>query len=418
MPIEIQLPAVAPDVEQATVEEWHKQVGDDVSVGDVLVDVSTDKAVVEVEAESAGRLARILVEAGGSEIAVGTPIAVLLAPGEEDDALESWAPGETDTPTPETVAPNETVATRTETESRTQSRGNRFPVSPVARRIAARQGFDLEGVEGSGPKGRIVLGDVVAAAKRRGVDLSTRSEPDTALVESVPATPNDKDTTRPADRVRRIIADRLTAAKRDIPHFYLFADCEVDRLIDLRTQLNSSSADAPRVSVNDLVVRAIALALREVPEANCAWSDGNITQFGDIDVAVAVAGPNGLMTPVLRRVDQQSLTQLSTSIRELAERARAGRLAPDEFKGGAVTVSNLGMHGVQRFSAIINPPQSCIVAVGAAEKRPVVRDDRLAVATVMSCTLSLDHRVIDGALGATLLGAFRSYIENPVRMVL
>lgn len=419
MPKEILLPVLTADFEGGLIEEWHKEVGDRIEVGDVIAEVSTDKAVVELEAEDAGTLGRILVSAGAEEVAVNTPIAVLLLDGESPDALDDFTVGaksvedaEPATTEQGTPAAGSSETAEVEVES---DRGGRVFASPVAVRIATQLGIDLGLIEGSGPGGRIVLGDVEAAATQQNLQpLSLQPVPGQKPAELPPAGTYKK---VPVDKVRRVIARRLGDAKREIPHFYLTIDCELDALLNARRTMNESVGEDRKVSVNDFLIKACALALRDVPGANTGWADDAILQFNDVDIAVAVATERGLITPVVRQADIKDLSTISAEIRELAARARDGRLKPEEYKGGGFTLSNLGMYGIREFSAIINPPQSCILAVGAGEQRPVARDGKLAVATVMSCTLSVDHRAVDGALGAKFLQSLKSYIQTPETML-
>jgi len=418
VPKEIVLPALAADFEGGVIEEWHKQVGDRIEVGDVIAEVSTDKAIVELEAEDAGVLGRILAPAGPDEVPVNSTIALLLLDGETPDALEAFgaaadvappvaAGAETARPVAAVVAePGDAAGVPVDDSGRVFA-------SPVALRIAQQLGVDLASVEGSGPGGRIVLGDVEAAAARQ--DLPMRPAAVAAPAPSELPPPGTY-TAVPVDKVRRVIARRLADAKRAIPHFYLSIDCAMDALLDLRRRYNDDADAAARLSVNDFLVKASALALVEVPDVNAGWSDEALLKFNDVNVAVAVASPKGLVTPVVRNANTKSLSTIAREIRELAARAQEGRLKPEEYKGGGFTLSNLGMYGVREFSAIINPPQSCILAVGAAEPRAVVRDARVAVATMMSCTLSVDHRAVDGALGAEFLQAFRQLVEQPERL--
>ena len=295
------------------------------------------------------------------------------------------------------------------TEAPSESKAGRVFASPLARRIAAEHGIDLSGLKGRGPKGRILKADVET---RIGTSAPVASKPPLAP-------PSRDDIDIPNNNVRKVIARRLTAAKQEIPHFYLTVDCEIDALLDVRRQINVHLADSGiKVSVNDCVIKAVALALRDVPAANASWSEDAIRQYGAVDISVAVATDNGLITPIVRNADQKSLTDVSIEIRDLAKRAMDGKLKPDEFKGGGFSVSNLGMYGIKEFSAIINPPQSCILAVGAGEQRAVVRDGELAIATVMTCTLSVDHRSVDGAVGAEFLAAFKRYIQSPAVLLL
>lgn len=411
MPREILLSAVAAEFESGAIEEWLKNIGDTVEVGDLLVAVSTDKAVVEVEAEFAGTLGRILVEAGTTDIAVKTPIAIMLLDGEDENALDGWS-GAADERVPgevRTVESPEPEATRAAASP--SDRRDRLSASPIARRTARKAGIDLNTVEGSGPRGRIVLGDVEAAAAEKGIDLRMR---ESAPVELLPA---GSYSVEPADNIRQIIARRLTAAKRDIPHFYLTVDLRLDRLSDARQQLNESAEPGEKVSVNDFFIKACALALKDVPNANAAWSGDAILLFNDVNISIAVDSPKGLMTPVLYNADAKSLMTISRELKDLVERARTGKLQPKEFQGGGFTVSNLGMYGIREFSAIINPPQACILAIGAGEQRAVVRDGQIVAANIATCTLSVDHRAVDGVLGAEFLQALQKYIESPATLL-
>lgn len=418
MPREILLPPVAADFESGAIEGWLKNVGDTVEVGDLLVEVSTDKAVVEVEAPFAGTLGKILVDAGTADVEVNTPIAIMLLDGEDASALDGWVPRTaecltdsiTDAVTPERPTPDGPAP---DTRPKETSRRHRLYASPIARRIAAKVGIDISSIQGSGPKGRVVLGDVEAEASVRGIELNA------PVSQEAPTRPSQEGGYRvePADKVRRIIAERLTAAKRDIPHFYLSVDFRIDRLLDARVQLNEVAEPGKKVSVNDFFIKACAIAMREVPGVNASWTGDSTTYFDDVNIAVAVASPKGLMAPVLRHADSKNLATISTEVKDLATRARLGKLTPDEFKEGGLTVSNLGMYGVREFSAIINPPQACILAIGAGEKRPIVRDDQIIIGTMTSCTLSVDHRAVDGALGAEFLQALKKYIERPASLL-
>ena len=410
MPTQIRLPAIASDFEAGTIAYWHKSVGDTVEAGDVLIDVETDKAVVEVEATDSGILGAIHVPDGTEDVAVNTVIGVLLADGESVDDLGA---ADTAAPAESTVLPvdaeTSTPPAAAVTEAPSESKAGRVFASPLARRIAAEHGIDLSGLKGRGPKGRILKADVET---RIGTSAPVASKPPLAP-------PSRDDIDIPNNNVRKVIARRLTAAKQEIPHFYLTVDCEIDALLDVRRQVNVHLADSGiKVSVNDCVIKAVALALRDVPAANASWSEDAIRQYGAVDISVAVATDNGLITPIVRNADQKSLTDVSIEIRDLAKRAMDGKLKPDEFKGGGFSVSNLGMYGIKEFSAIINPPQSCILAVGAGEQRAVVRDGELAIATVMTCTLSVDHRSVDGAVGAEFLAAFKRYIQSPALLLL
>jgi len=401
MPIEIRMAALSPEMTEGTLVQWLKQVGDAVAQGEPLLEIEGDKAVVEVPAPQAGVLAAIAVPAGSERVAVDTVIGWLSAAGEaEAGAL----PAATAPPTAPAAAAAATAASVARAPASTQSQppAERIFASPLARRLANEQHVDIAQLRGSGPNGRILKADVEAAAPAR----PAASAPAQAAYEELPHS-----------SMRRVIASRLADAKRNIPHFYLTIDCEVDALLAAREQANRLEPDL-RLSVNDCVVKAAALALRKVPAANVAWTDDAIRRFRDVDIAVAVGTPGGLITPIVRRADTKGLAALSREMRELAARAMENRLRPEEFQGGGFTVSNLGMHGIREFSAIINPPQACILAVGAAEQRPVVRDGALAVATLMTCTLSVDHRCVDGVLGAQFLAAFKRFVEAPIALAL
>ena len=425
MPKVISLPALTADFEGGTIEEWLKQPGDTIDVGDIIAEVATDKAVIELEAEHAGILGKILVQAGSDEVSVDEPIAILLLDGETAAALEGFDPLNEPATDVAAGASEANGSSEIELERDQQAtadleasadQGDRIFASPVAIRIANQLGIDLADIEGSGPGGRIVLGDVEASTaeqspvvQRAGVQSGRQTGfelPPTGSYEKVPA-----------DKIRSVIARRLGDAKREIPHFYLTIDCELDKLLQARQQLNDSAQGTSKISVNDFIIKACALALRDVPGANTGWADDSLLKFTSVNIAVAVATPKGLMTPVVTQADTKDLATISAEIKELASRAQQGRLKPDEYKGGGFTLSNLGMYGIREFSAIINPPQACILAVGAGESRPVVRDGELAVATVMSCTLSVDHRAVDGALGAEFLQHVKRYIEQPDLML-
>ena len=418
MPKAILLPALTTDFEGGNIEQWLKEPGDKIEVGDIIAEVSTDKAVIEMQAEHAGTLGKILISAGDEEVGVDAPIAILLLGGETPDAVEGFDPHKRDEAV--FVAGSSTAAAadigRVQQGSSVADidagRGGRVFASPVAIRIANQLGVDLAAVEGSGPGGRIVRGDVEASAEKQ--DLTSRPASTPAVRQpAVDLPPAGSFERMPADKIRTVIARRLSDAKRNIPHFYLTIDCELDNILEAHRQLNESAKDALKISVNDFVIKACALALRDVPGVNTGWAEDTLLRFTGVNVAVAVATPKGLITPVVFQADRKDLTTISAEVKELASRAKEGRLKPAEYKGGGFTVSNLGMYGIREFSAIINPPQSCILAVGAGEKRPIVRDGEIAVATIMSCTLSVDHRAVDGALGAEFLQHVKRYIEEP-----
>lgn len=399
MTIEIRMPAVAPSMTEGTIVRWLKHAGEPVHKGEVLLEIETDKALVEVPATHEGVLGRIVVAEGTSGVKVDTVIALLAVNGEDVGALAVTAPSTTTKATAAPVAPQPALTTAPVVAPPVRNRTRIF-ASPLARRIAQSLDVDLARVTGSGPNGRVLKADVEAAARM------TRPAASGPAYEDVPHT-----------NVRRVIAARLTQAKQSVPHFYLTIDCDADALLAARRQANELVPDM-RLTVNDFIVKAAALALRRVPAVNAAWTDDAIRHFRDVDVAVAVSTPGGLITPIVRNADRKSLREIASEMRELAARAREGRLRAEEFQGGGFTISNLGMHGIREFAAIINPPQACILAVGAAEQRPVVRNGALGIATLMTCTLSVDHRCVDGALGAEFLGVFKRFVEAPFALAM
>ncbi len=404
MPIEILMPAVSPSMVDGGLALWHKKEGDLVKVGDLLVEVETDKAVVEVHAEKEGILGKILFPSGSQNIKINTPIAILLESGEDALSLASIGKSAV-TPSQPTVEEN-TVALKQDRPIKKSdnflSTTGRIFASPLARRIAADHQIDLSRIMGSGPGGRIVK-----------KDLNSPLYIDTA--KPVVHLPGDKET--PNSSMRKMIANRLSEAKRTIPHFYLSVDCEIDKILAMKLEINES-VDGAKVSVNDFVIKAVSMALRKFPQVNSSWGDLAIKHHQSVDIAVAVSTTSGLITPIIKNVDQKSLISISSEIKNLAERGRSGKLSLDEYQGGGITVSNLGMYGVREFSAIINPPQSCILAIGAGEQRPIVKNNAIVIATMMTCTLSADHRVVDGALGAQFIAEFKRIIEHPIKMVL
>src|SRR5271165_144361 len=433
MPIEILMPALSPTMTEGNLAKWLKKEGDEVHSGDVLAEIETDKATMEVEAVDEGKIGKILVPEGAQGIKVNAPIAVLLGEGEDASALEKFAES---VPRPAPVAPpsQETVQLQPAPAAPAvpgRERGNgRVFASPLARRMAQQAGLDLGAIRGSGPQGRIVKSDIEAALSAgRAAPAPAPVRPAPVAQPAPPAAPvlskervaalagNPPYTERPLNAMRRVIARRLTESKQTVPHFYLTIDCEVDALLKIRTELNAKS-DAYRISVNDFVIRAAALGLRQVPAANASWSDDAILLWDTVDIAVAVALDDGLITPIVKAADRKGLAAIANETRDLVARARAGKLKLEEFQGGTFSISNLGMYGVRDFAAVINPPHGGILAVGAGEQRPVVKNGALAVATVMSCTLSCDHRAVDGAVGAQFLAAFKKLVEDPLTMLL
>ncbi len=415
MPINLLMPALSPTMTDGNIVSWMKKEGDAIAAGDLLCEIETDKATMEIESVDDGVLGKIVTPDGTENVPVNAVIGVILEDGEDASALDGWEipvveavpqDGEPAAPAP-TPAPAAPAAPS----------GGRVFASPLARRMAKQFGLDLAAISGSGPKGRIVKADIEAALAGGAPAAAPAAAPATAVAAPVAAIGPYEDL--PTSKMRKIIAQRLQEAKQTVPHFYLTIDCEIDELLKLRKDLNGRSDDY-KISVNDFVVRASALALRRAPECNASWIDGGLRQYSGVDISVAVAIDDGLVTPILRNADHKGLSTLSGEMKELAARARAKPmgLAPEEYQGGSFTISNLGMFGIKEFAAIINPPQSMILAVGAGTQRPVVKDGALAVATVMSCTLSVDHRVVDGAAGAKFLAAFKGLIEDPLTMLL
>ena len=438
MPTEILMPALSPTMEEGTLAKWLVKEGDEVSSGDLLAEIETDKATMEFEAVDEGVIGKILVAEGTEGVAVNAPIAVLLAEGESADDIGS-APAAAAAPEAAPAAdaageaaPSEAVETAASPAPAAPALadGTRVFASPLARRIAADKGLDLSQIKGSGPHGRIVKSDVInatAAAAPAPADEAPKAAAPTAA--AAPAGPSTDAVLKTyADRefeevsldgMRKTVAARLTEAKQTIPHFYLRRDIKLDALLKFRSTLNKQlEARGVKLSVNDFIIKACALALQTVPEANRVWAGDRMLQLKPSDVAVAVAVDGGLFTPVLKDAEMKSLSALSTEMKDLAGRARDKKLAPHEYVGGTFAISNLGMFGIDNFDAVINPPHGAILAVGAGSKKPIVGDDgELTVATVMSVTLSVDHRVIDGALGAQLLQAIVDNLENPLGML-
>jgi pyruvate dehydrogenase E2 component (dihydrolipoamide acetyltransferase) len=447
MPIEILMPALSPTMTEGNLAKWLKHEGDEVRSGDVLAEIETDKATMEVEAVDDGRVGKILVPEGTQGVKVNQPIALLLGDGEDNSALAQSGSSMTATAakplaSPAQAEPPASVpARKAAPPAPPPASGNghdgRVFASPLARRMAQQASLDLSAIVGSGPQGRIVKSDIEAALTATRVPRGEPAEPGAPPAAPTPVRPspgpvsatilskervlalagNPPYTERPLSAMRRVIARRLTEAKQTVPHFYLTIDCEIDQLLQIRAELNAKS-DAHRISVNDFVIRATALALRRVPAANASWSDDAILQWDTVDIAVAVALDDGLITPIVKEADHKGLATIAQETRDLVARARAGKLKLEEFQGGTFSISNLGMFGVRDFAAVINPPHGGILAVGAGEERPVVKGGALAVATVMSCTLSCDHRAVDGAVGAQFLAAFKKLVEDPLTMLL
>lgn len=438
MTIDITMPALSPTMTEGAVAKWHKKEGDAVKSGDVIAEVETDKATVEVEASDDGVMGKIVVPEGTKGVKVNDVIAVLLEEGESAASIKGGAKpapkappaaAPAPAPAPQAASAPAQLAPKPVAPPQANGGGERVFASPLARRMAEKAGIDLSTLKGSGPHGRIVKSDIDAA---RGQAPAAAPAPKSVSGQAVapqakapvpaPTAGLPSFTEVPHTTMRKVIAQRLVQSKREAPHFYLSMDCQIDKLLALRKELNSRpSAEGPhgyKLSVNDFVLRAVALAMKKVPAANASWTETAVRLFHGVDISVAVAIPNGLITPVIRGAEGKGLAEISNEMKALAEKARAGKLTPEEYQGGTVSVSNLGMYGVREFAAVINPPQGCILAVGAGEQRPVVKDGAIAIAAVMTCTLSVDHRVVDGAVGAEFLGAFKQLIEDPMTMLL
>jgi pyruvate dehydrogenase E2 component (dihydrolipoamide acetyltransferase) len=446
MPIELLMPALSPTMTEGNLARWLKKEGDHISAGEVIAEIETDKATMEVEAVDEGTLGKIVVAEGSEGVPVNAVIGLILEDGEDSSALEGFkaqAPAEAEAPAaapkeePSAPAPAEKASAKAAAPATPATRaGNgadsgRIFASPLAKRMAGQAGLDLAALQGSGPRGRIVKADIERALKE-GAPAAAEARAPRAEAPAAPqpvapppaapvAPPAAAYTELPLSNMRKVIARRLTESKQTVPHFYLTVDCTLDALLALRKELNERAGADYKLSVNDFVIKAAALALRKVPTANVSFGGDKIYQYHDVDIGVAVAIPDGLVTPVIRRADGKGLATISAEMRDLSARARdpgGMKLKPEEYQGGSLSVSNLGMYGVRDFAAVINPPQASILAVGAGEQRPVVRDGALAIATIMTATLSIDHRAVDGAIGAELLAAFKGYIEEPLAMML
>lgn len=415
MPIEITMPALSPTMEKGNLAKWLVKPGDTIAPGDVIAEIETDKATMEVEAVDDGTIGRLLVDEGAEDVPVGQVIALLLAEGEDESALNKAAApakAEAEAPKAQPQATQPAAAPKQAAGPAPKDDGKRVKASPLARRLAQEAGIDLAALAGSGPRGRVVKRDLADA--KPGKAAAPAAKP------AAPAMPADA----PYEEIklpgmRKVIAKRMTEAKTTVPHFYLSVDIELDELLAARKTLNARLEGSDvKLSVNDFIIRASALALKRVPEANAQYAGDTIYRYSRADISVAVAIAGGLITPVIRGACGKGLAEISTEMKALAAKARDGKLMPEDYQGGTFSISNLGMFGIKSFDAVINPPQGAILAVGAGEQRPAVKNGQLAVATVMTCTLSVDHRVLDGAIGASFLKELKGYLENPVTMLL
>jgi pyruvate dehydrogenase E2 component (dihydrolipoamide acetyltransferase) len=433
---DITMPALSPTMEEGNLAKWHVKAGDTIEPGQVIAEIETDKATMEVEAVDEGVIEELLVEEGAQGVKVNTPIARLKGDGDAKPA-----PNQAQSPSPPVVEGREGSASAKASSTRAsaptpspQGGGERIMASPLARRLAEQGGIDLSGLRGSGPNGRIVKADVESALKQpraqreqpreqsreiaTGREAREQTPAPRRSLEQMGIRPGSYDLV-PLDMMRKTIAKRMTESFRDVPHFPLTVDIEIDALLKARGEINKRFADkGVKISVNDMCIKAAALALKLVPESNASYTPDGIALHHHADIGVAVAIPGGLITPIVWAAETKGLAQISHEMADLAERARTKKLRPEEFQGGTFTISNMGMMGIKEFASIINEPHGMIMSIGAGEKRPVVKNDALAIATVMTVTVTCDHRVVDGALGAAFLKAFRSFLEDPMAMLL
>ena len=420
MPIEILMPALSPTMKEGNLAKWVKKEGDKIKAGEVIAEIETDKATMEVEAVDEGTLGKILIAEGTENVAVNSCIALILEDGEDKNALENYASANASKKVEEVqkveekksapIVDNLTILTQN--SSKNLSDSNLVKASPLAKRIAKEEGVILSQISGSGPHGRIIKDDVLGFVKNGGSRQGVvhRNPQEFYAVKN--------------NNVRKVIAKRLLESKQNVPHFYLSCEFKIDKLNELRHALNEvaeldeAGNPAYKISVNDLIIKATAMALQKVPEANSSWSDEAILIYNNVDISMAVAIDGGLITPIIKNADQKSIQAISKESKQLAKKAREGKLTPEEFQGGTFSISNLGMFGIDNFSAIVNPPQSCILAVARAVEKPIVEHGQIKIGHMMNVTLSCDHRVVDGAIGAEFLKALRRYIEHPILNIL
>ena len=413
------MPALSPTMTEGKLARWLKKPGDAITPGDVIAEIETDKAMMEVEAIDEGILREIKVPEGTEGVAVNSVIGTMTGGDEQAKKAPVPAPVKPASSAPQPALPEAAPSKPAANGHAPEAKGTRIVATPLARRLAKQGGIDLAAIKGSGPHGRIVKADLDYAPVKFAMPAAgapAAKGQDARQLADLLGMPYEL---RPNSGFRKTIARRLTEAKQTVPHFYLTLDCRIDALLELRKRYNASADTVSgKTSVNDFVIRAAALALRKVPDANVSWAEEAILAYKDVDISVAVATPNGLITPIVKQADTKSLRQIAGEMRDLAARARDGKLKPQEYQGGTFSISNLGMLGIREFSAVINPPQSCILAVGGGEQRAVVEDGELKIATLMTVTLSVDHRAVDGALGAEYLAAFKALIEDPYSLLL
>lgn len=422
MPIEILMPALSPTMTEGTLAKWLKAEGDKIKPGDIIAEIETDKATMEVEAIDEGIIGKILVDAGAENVSVGKLIALVIPEGEDKASLENYVGKGASSKAANSNAVEEQEMTKGSISNLEASKildkalhsndGGRIFASPLAKRIASMEGVDLKNVAGSGPHGRIIKDDVLKSKSTAAASLGAQNsvKNSNSAVLHTPLERATEDTIIPITGMRKVIAKRLTESKQTIPHFYLSIECNLDKLMALRQEISQTV----KISVNDFIIKASALALRDVPEINASWEDTVIRQYNNVDVAVAVAIDGGLITPIIKNADRKTLSHISSEMKELAQRARDGKLLPHEFQGGGFSISNLGMFKVKKFHAIVNPPQSAILAVGASSERVVVINKQMVIANIVDLTLSCDHRIVDGAVASKFLDILKGYLENPI----
>jgi pyruvate dehydrogenase E2 component (dihydrolipoamide acetyltransferase) len=413
MPIEILMPALSPTMKEGGLAKWIKKEGDKIKAGDVIAEIETDKATMEVEAVDEGTLGKIFVQEGSENVAVNSLIALILEDGEDASALDSYQTKTSPTIEKETQSKDDATKIKIE-QNQPNITNERIAISPLAKRIAKEQNVDTTKIIGSGPKGRIIKDDILNSKEQH------KSKPISGIIARNP----EEHRAIKNNNIRKIIAKRLVESKQNIPHFYLSTDLQIDKLLEIKKSLNDlapidqDNKASYKISVNDLMIKAVSLALREVPEANSSWSDEATLLYNNIDISIAVAVDGGLLTPIIKNSDQKSIVAISNEMKLLAKKARDGKLQPEEFQGGGFSISNLGMYGINNFQAIINPPQSCILAIGAGLQKPIIDNNKIVIATIMSVTLSSDHRCVDGAVGAKFLESLRKFVQNPVAMLI
>lgn len=426
MAIPVLMPALSPTMTEGSLTKWLKGEGDEVSPGQIMAEIETDKAIMEMEAVDSGIIGKILIPEGTNEVKINTLIAVLLEEGEGIDAIQTiidqYSGGTVQAQASPTAPKQEIPLSSNQSIESSSKEQERVFASPLAKRIAEQTNVSLSSISGSGPCGRIIKSDILKFVESSRATSSTFKTTAIASFSGYECNPKEFEKV-PVAGVRKVIAKRLLESKQTIPHFYVTISCELDNLLSIRKQINDAAIEKDgkpiyKVSVNDLVIKATAKAMQLVPVVNSSWDNDNIIQYNNVDISVAVSTDGGLITPIIRNADQKSIVAISEEVRSLSIRARANQLKSEEFQGGGFSISNLGMYGINKFDAIINPPQSCIMAVGAGIKKPVVKNGKIEVATVMEITLSCDHRIIDGAVAAEFANAFKKFIENPILMLI